>query len=214
MLEINGKDISELSDSDLRALIGLLCEAELRTYGLPTAGVTWGGHQNAKDGGIDVRVDILSPLHADSFIPKSKTGFQVKKPDMPRADIISEMRPKGKLRQVIRDLVDSKGAYIIVSSQGSTADSALKDRKKAMLDALSDYSNYTDIKVDFYDRERIAGWVRSHPALVLWVREKIGRPIQGWRTYENWANCPLGIEEEYMLDEHVRLFREPKSYSE
>ncbi|MDY0404167.1 hypothetical protein P5G51_000975 [Virgibacillus sp. 179-BFC.A HS] len=130
MLEISGKDISELSDSDLRALIGLLCEAELRTYGLPTAGVTWGGHQNAKDGGIDVRVDILSPLHADSFIPRSKTGFQVKKPDMPRADILSEMRPKGKLRQVIRDLVDSKGAYIIVSSQGSTADSALKDRKK------------------------------------------------------------------------------------
>lgn len=214
MLEISGKDISELSDSDLRALIGLLCEAELRTYGLPTAGVTWGGHQNAKDGGIDVRVDILSPLHADSFIPRSKTGFQVKKPDMPRADIISEMRPKGKIRQVIKDLVDSKGAYIIVSSQGSTADSALRDRKEAMLDALSDYPNYTDIKVDFYDRERIAGWVRSHPALVLWVREKIGRPIQGWRTYENWANCPLGIEEEYMLDEHVRLYIEPNSYSQ
>lgn len=214
MLEINGKDISELSDSDLRAVIGLLCEAELRTYGLPTAAVTWGGHQNAKDGGIDVRIDLLSPVQTDSFIPRSKTGFQVKKPDMPRAEILNEMRPKGKLRQVIRDLVDSKGAYIIVSSQGSTADSALKDRKQAMLDALSDYPNYTDIKLDFYDRERIAGWVRSHPALVLWVREKIGRPIQGWRTYENWANCPLGIEEEYMLDEHVRLYCEPNSYSQ
>ncbi|MET3697130.1 hypothetical protein SAMN05877753_1059 [Bacillus oleivorans] len=214
MLEIDGKDISELSDSDLRVLIGLLCEAELRTYGLPTAGVTWGGHQNAKDGGIDVRVDLLSPLHADSFIPRFKTGFQVKKPDMPRSEILKEMRPKGKLRQVIRDLIDSKGAYIIVSSQGSTADSALKDRKEAMLEALSDYPNYTDIKVDFYDRERIASWVRSHPALVLWVREKLGKPIQGWKTYENWANCPFGIEEEYMLDEHVRLYREPNSYSE
>lgn len=214
MLEISGKDISELNDSDLRALIGLLCEAELRTHDLPTAGVTWGGHQNAKDGGIDVRVDLLSPLHADSFIPRSKTGFQVKKPDMPRADIIGEMRPKGKLRQVIKDLIDSKGAYIIVSSQGSTADLALKDRKKAMLDALSDYPNHDDIKVDFYDRERIAGWVRSHPALVLWVREKVGRPIQGWRPFDNWANCPLGVEEEYMLDEHVRLFYEPRSYTE
>ncbi|MGF3106087.1 hypothetical protein [Rossellomorea sp. DUT-2] len=214
MLEIDGKDITELSDSDLRSLIGLLCEAELRTYGLPTAGVTWGGHQNAKDGGIDVRVDLLSPIHADSFIPKSQTGFQVKKPDMPRAEIINEMRPKGKLRQVIKDLVDSKGAYIIISSQGSTADSALKDRKEAMLDALSDYPTKDDVKVDFYDRERIAGWVRSHPALVLWVREKVGRPIQGWKTYENWANCSLGVEEEYLLDEHVRLFFEPKSYSE
>jgi hypothetical protein len=40
MLEITGKEISELSDSDLRSLVGLLCEADLRASGLPTAGVT------------------------------------------------------------------------------------------------------------------------------------------------------------------------------
>lgn len=50
MIEITGDDISELSDSHLRSLIGLLSESELRTSGLPTSGVTWGGHQNAKDG--------------------------------------------------------------------------------------------------------------------------------------------------------------------
>lgn len=205
MIEITGNDIAQLSDGDLRSLIGLLCEAELRASGLPTAGVTWGGHQNAKDGGIDVRVELTTTLHKDSFVPRSKTGFQVKKPDMPRASIISEMRPKGKLRQVIKDLVDEGGAYIIVSSQGSTADSALTDRKDAMKEALSDYPNASNVKIDFYDRERIAGWVRSHPALVLWVRDKIGQPYQGWRAYGNFSNSPGGVEEEYILDDHIRL---------
>lgn len=82
MLNITGNDIKELSDSDLRTLIGLLCEAELSNYDIPTAGVTWGGHHNAADGGIDVRVNVSTTPHIDCYIPKANTGFQVKKPDM------------------------------------------------------------------------------------------------------------------------------------
>ncbi|MBJ9989258.1 MULTISPECIES: hypothetical protein [Paenibacillus] len=205
MFEITGNDISQLSDSDLRSLIGLLCEAELRALGLHTSGVTWGGHQNAKDGGIDVRVSVGTILHTDSFIPRSVTGFQVKKPDMPRKAIIDEMRPNDDLRQVIKELADINGAYIIVSSQGSTSDSSLHNRKRAMQEAIMDYHNASNLKVDFYDRERIASWVRSHPFLILWIRDKIGQPISGWKTYNNWANCPGGIEEEYILDDQARL---------
>jgi hypothetical protein len=36
MIEITGNDIRELGDTDLRSLVGLLCEAELRAIGLPT----------------------------------------------------------------------------------------------------------------------------------------------------------------------------------
>ncbi|MFD1172739.1 hypothetical protein [Oceanobacillus picturae] len=206
MFEIEGKDISELSDSDLRSLIGLLCEAELRSLNLPTAGVTWGGHQNAKDGGIDVRVELKSSVHSDGFIPRSNTGYQVKKPDMPRSAIYKEMMLNGEPKQVIKDLIALNGAYIIVSSQGSTADSALKDRKDAMQGVVNDFSSTSNIKIDFYDRERIAGWVRSFPALGIWVREKVGRPIQGWRTFGNWARSPGGLKEEYLLDEQIRLY--------
>lgn len=78
MLDITGNDITELNDTDLRSLIGLLCEAELHNMGLPIAGVTWGGHQNASDGGIDVRVEVDLALQNDGFIPRSNTGFQVK----------------------------------------------------------------------------------------------------------------------------------------
>jgi len=51
----------------------------------------------------------------DDFVPRPKTGFQVKKPDMSRADL-EEMRPNGTLRPAIRDLADPSGAYIIVCS--------------------------------------------------------------------------------------------------
>jgi hypothetical protein len=58
MLEITPNDIALLNDTDLRTLIGLLCEAELRKRGLSAAAATWGGHQNAADGGLDVRVAL------------------------------------------------------------------------------------------------------------------------------------------------------------
>lgn len=208
MNNITGNDIAELSDEDLRSLIGLLCEADLRSVGIPTAGVTWGGHQNAKDGGIDVRVEVSCSVHKDSFIPRSITCFQVKKPDMHNSAIKNEMCPNGNLRQVIQDLVNTNGAYIIVSSKGSTSDSSLMSRREAMQQAVSDCPNSSKIKLDFYDRERVAAWVRSHPSIILWVRNKVGRPIQGWRTYDNWARTPGGTEEEYMLDNNVHLYND------
>jgi hypothetical protein len=58
MFEITGDGIAALSDTDLRTLIGLLCEAEMRRRGLPTSAVTWGGNQTAKDGGLDVRASL------------------------------------------------------------------------------------------------------------------------------------------------------------
>ncbi|MGB5058250.1 MAG: hypothetical protein WBO48_06140, partial [Candidatus Promineifilaceae bacterium] len=51
LLEITGDDIALLSDTDLRSLIGLLCEADFRSAGLSTKGIVWGGHQDASDGG-------------------------------------------------------------------------------------------------------------------------------------------------------------------
>src|SRR5467141_1824910 len=108
MFEITRDDIAALNDEDLRTLIGLLCEAELRRANLPVSAATWGGDQTAKDGGVDVRVAL------------------------PPSEIPKEMKPKGAVRPVIEELAAASGAYIIVSSGGSTADSALKNRRAAM----------------------------------------------------------------------------------
>lgn len=205
LLEITGDDIAQLDDAMLRKLIGLLCEADYLLAGLSNKGITWGGHQDAPDGGLDVVVRCEDNPPKVSFIPRKVTGFQVKKPDMTKAKIIAEMKPKGYLRDEIKDLIKEGGAYIIVSSNGSTTEKSLKARIAAMREAVSKEKGNNQLAVDFLDRNRIATWVRLHSSMILWVRNKIGRNLQGWRSYDNWANSPGGIEEEYLLDDRLRL---------
>ncbi len=206
LLEITGDDIALLNDTDLRSLIGLLCEADFRLAGLPISGIMWGGHQDAGDGGMDVvvRTDVDPPKN--SRVPRRTTGFQVKKPDMQPSKIGEEMMPKGRLRESIRVLMNEGGAYIIVNSSGSTTDNALKKRVDAMRKVVANEPNHQQLHLDFLDRGCIATWVRAHPSLILWVRNKIGRPLQGWRPYDNWANAPTGLQEEYIVDDELRLY--------
>src|SRR5205085_10205946 len=158
MFEISGDDISGLGDADLRSLVARLCTAELRVKGYPLSSVTAGGAQDAADAGLDVRVDCPKDIIDPDFVPRRRTGFQVKKPDIARAAIVAEMRPKGVLRDVIRELADGSGAYIIVSGQGSVSDKALTVRRQAMREALSDLPNALQLHTEFYDRNRIATW--------------------------------------------------------
>jgi hypothetical protein len=137
MFEITGDDISLLNDEDLRTLIGRLCEAELRRHEHSVSHAMWGGNQTAKDGGLDVHMALPPGVSISGFILRPETGFQVKKPDMPRKEILDEMQPGGVVRPIFVDLAKASGAYIIVSSTGSIAFSALKNRKKAMADAVT-----------------------------------------------------------------------------
>lgn len=210
MIDITGNDIKKLNDKDLRTLIGLLCEEELERNNISRKGVTWGGHQNARDDGVDVRVQVSSDINQDSFVPAKNTILQVKATDMPAAEIKKEMCPKGELRKSIKRLSDANSAYVIVSSQGSVAEPALERRREAINSVLLDYKRDHNIKYDFYDRNRIASWVRSHPALIFWVRDKNSDEINGWKGYEKWLNFS---KKEYIVDEEARLFKNTRSNS-
>ena len=206
MFEVAAADIALLGDEDLRSLVALLCEAEVRKLGLPPSYVTWGGNQDAGDGGLDVRVALPPSVPTCGFVPRPATGFQVKKPKMPREKILAEMRPKPEnfLRPVIRELVDQVGAYIIVSAE-STSDSVLRNRIKAMVDGVGDLANAKDLTLDYYDASRVATWVRQHAGLIVWVRERIGKAYRGWRPYGAWANAAEGTSAEYLLDDAFRV---------
>jgi hypothetical protein len=205
MFEITSDDIALLNDEDLRALVGLLCESEARSRGFSASFVTWGGNQNATDGGLDVHVALPDSAMIDGFVPRPATGFQVKSADMPHAKILEEMRPDGVVRPVIRHLADRSGAYIIVSSAGSTSDTALQSRRDAMAEAIKDLPNPHVLTLDFYDRTRVATWVRDHTGLILWVRDRIGKTIKGWRSYGPWAYAPEGVSGEYLMDDKLRI---------
>ncbi len=205
MLEITADDIALLNDEQLRAVVARLCEAELRERGYSTVHVTWGGNQNAADGGIDVRIALPPGTVIDGYVPRPQTGFQVKAQDMPAGEITEEMLPKEVIRPSIQSLADHTGAYIIVSSQGSTADTALTSRREAMIQAKKNIPNEDRLFVDFYDRTRVASWVRSHAGLIPWVRGLVGRAVTGWQSYGGWAYAPDGVTAEYLVDEKLRI---------
>ncbi len=74
IFEVTPEQIEKLNDSDLRTLIARLCEREVREAGYSPAGVTWGGHQNAPDGGIDVRVALDGNAEIAGYVPRNATG--------------------------------------------------------------------------------------------------------------------------------------------
>jgi hypothetical protein len=205
ILEVTPDQIAQLNDTDLRTLVGHLCEREMCTHGHSTSAVTWGGHQLAGDGGIDVRVTLPAGSTISGYVPCIATGFQVKAQDMPHAAIINEMAPKGVVRPSILELAANCGAYIIVSSKGSLSDISLKDRKAAMVEAVRRLPVISSLTVDFYDRRRIASWVNQHAALVQWVHEKLGFPLFGWRPFEDWSSSPASLDAPYLMDGRTRL---------
>jgi len=205
MFEITAEDIALLNDEDLRSLVARLCESEMRRRGISPSCVTWGGDQNASDGGLDVRVDLPDKVEIEGFIPRPNTGFQVKTEDIIPSKIGPEMRPKGILRPAIRDLASKSGAYIIVSSKASTSNTALNNRRQEMKQAVSDLPNPGPLALDFYDRRKLETWLRDHSGTTLWAREKIGKPLQGWSGYGPWSYQPEGPDEQYLLDDELRI---------
>ena len=209
MFEITADDIRLLDDTDLRTLVGLLCEAEVKRQGFSSSSVESGGKQDAPDGGIDVHVSLPEDARIEGFVPRPVTGFQVKKRDMPPAAILAEMCPAGVLRPTIRKLAEQSGAYIIVSSTDSHSHSALQTRRAAMEKAVSGLPDARALSLDFYDGGRLASWVRDHAGLVVWLRGKIGKAMPGWRAYGSWDRSPEGVDGEYLSDHNVR-FRSSK----
>ncbi|RZA24364.1 MAG: hypothetical protein EOP02_13640, partial [Proteobacteria bacterium] len=119
-------------------------------------------------------------------------------------DIQLEMCPKGVLRQSIRDLIRAKGSYIIATSD-STADEEYQKRVAAMRTALATEPGHEETHVDYYDVRRLADWTNQHRGIVAWVRNRLGRPLQGWKPYDQWADTHGGQPQLFLPDEKHRL---------
>lgn len=203
-LGLSGDDIAHLDDASLRELVARLCAAELRRAGLPLSSLTAGGSQDAADGGIDVRVELPASTPALDFIRRPVTGFQAKTQPMAPSDVLAEMRPRRRgLRESIKRLLNAGGAYIIVNSKASTTDSALQRRRQAMRNALE--CEAESGQLDFYDQTRLATWVNAYAGVALWVRERINKPLAGWRPYGHWSGRSQATETSYIQDDSVRV---------
>ncbi|WP_241193304.1 hypothetical protein [Pseudomonas chlororaphis] len=58
---------------------------------------------------------------------------------------------------------------------------------------------------DYYDARRLADWTNQHPGVVAWARSRLGRPLQGWQPYGQWADTRGGKPQPFLPDEKHRL---------
>lgn len=207
MFNVTKDDIKNLNDTDLRILVGKLCEAQLCEIGNDTCCVSYGGNQDEKDNGIDVKVTATKVTDTKNFIPANNVIFQVKKPKMLPSEIKREMRTKkGNLRDSIKNLSEIKGAYIIVSGMADTTDITYSNRIKCMKEILAEEQLDNSILVDFYDSNKIATWVNKFPSLICWVNDKNLKNTNGWSTYYNWSN-KSEEEQPFIMDEESVIYR-------
>ena len=204
MFDIPKDQLLRLSDVDLRELVARLCEAELSRAGAPVSAVRWGGSHTTPDGGLDVEVRVKGQEFAGDFVPRPWTGIQVKKSKMPKGKIIEEMSPKGNLRPIFPELARDNGCYIIVSLADDPAGTNLGEREKKM-QAQIESVDQGDLRMEFYGRSRLADWLRQHPAVQLWVREKLGLPLSGWRPFGRWSTTPPDAEDDLICKEGVTI---------
>ena len=197
MFDISKDQLLRLSDVDLRELVARLCEAELSRAGAPVSAVRWGGSHTTPDGGLDVEVRIKGQEFAGDFVPRAWTGIQVKKSKMPRDKIIEEMSPKGNLRPIFQELARDNGCYIIVSLNDdlTPAGRPLAARRNAMQARLEAVKNLGNLRTEFYGRNDLVTWLRQHPGVQLWVREKLGLQLSGWRPHGRWSATPRNAED-------------------
>lgn len=205
IFRITSADIKALNDGQARELVACLCKAELSAQGIGTEAVTWGGDQRAKDGGVDVRVEMPPGVVVSGYIPKDSTVYQVKAEPFAKSKIPGEMAPKGTLRPAITDLASKSGAYVIVSTRDDLSDLSLSERIKAMFNCLNRHGLSGAVLLDFYDSRKVADWTESHPAIVTWLKHELGKPLEGWRSYGPWAYHEKNVDDEYLLDEKVKV---------
>jgi hypothetical protein len=204
LFEVTPNDIRQLGDDELADLLGRLVEAEALDNGIPLSAVTYGGHGNAADDGVDARISWSgSPDHTD-FFARRTTVFQSKAETMSAKPLKDEMAPGSKPRPLFQELAEEDGAYVMFCGKDNCNDQMLRDRKSAMLSVVSPVSQADRLGLDFYDASRIARWVNTHTGVAVWLRDNLGRQLQGWRPYEPWSRSDATEPLSYLADETPR----------
>ncbi|MGJ8525088.1 hypothetical protein LMG33818_000796 [Halomonadaceae bacterium LMG 33818] len=199
IFDVDKDELPKLSDIQLEEMIARLCEAEVAAQGYSPACVSWSGSINASDEGIDIHVQVPVDAFKTGFVPRSDTVFQAKKHSMSRKKITGEMIIGEDLSKTISRQALKGGGYIIVSLGDDCSPKSKAQRLSAMKDAVKLDPNESNIYLDFYDRAKLAQWVRQHPSVLLWVKQKLGQGYSGWRPYGSWSNPPHGVDDTLIL---------------
>ncbi len=171
----------------------------------PISSIRWGGAQTAPDEGLDIECCVEGDDFSGDFLPRARTGIQVKKSSMPDSKIKPEMCPKGQLRPVFSELARNNGCYIIVSLRDDLVSRKVNAREKTMREQLETIKEQGDLQVRFYGCNELANWLRQYLAVQLWVRERLGIQLNGWRRFGRWSTTPPLVNDDLICEEGIAI---------
>ena len=205
ILDIDGNDIERLNPSQLEELVLLLTQVELIAHDLSSGHAYGSGNNNAPDGGVDVRVEIPQNSFDTGYIRRPNTIFQVKSGKLGNRGIKKEMRPKGKLRDTISEVVKKSGSYVVVSSKSRCTDKTRREKSQYMKKILGSIQNNPNFHVEFIDQNRLCEWVNSHPTVCTWIKHTLGKEDSGWKPYGRWSDTPVDVDDSMILSSGVSI---------
>ena len=196
-------EIKALDDGQARELVARLCKAQMRKNGRNDVLVEWGGNQRAPDGGFDVFSNDPDGPSLSEMLNASKVGVQVKAELFIPSRIPDEMAPGGVIRETIRELNAVEGIYAIASTKDDCSFSMLESREAKMKEVVAQHE-LTAVGVKFLDVRRMASWCEQFPEIVLWVKEKAGITVAGWKPFGSWSRRG-NADAKFLSDDRLRV---------
>ena len=189
LFTINSKDIKECSPQQITELMKYLLLSECFVYKIPQSEVHVSDNISASDGGQDGLIEWTGGPSRTDYFPTRYNCFQIKATSMSPEKCKKEIFDKNnKLKPAIKEIIQKKGAYILCSTH-EVAGINVNKRESAIKEAIKEKVFRGDnIKVKFYDANRIANWVNCFPNIAIWFLEEVcGKSIRPWRSWLEWS---------------------------
>jgi hypothetical protein len=172
-VEITEADIERLEGFELRELVGRLCQADLCRAGYPINLVSWSSGPTLSHDDSYVHLQLPPDVLRISACWTGESIFDCRsRVDTDSDGIHRALNLEGSqtLRPALAELFSRGGAYILVSAQGTTEPFLIHCNLKAMRRAIE-----LDgcVSLDFFDRVKVMSWTRTHPNVVLCLKQLI-----------------------------------------
>ena len=170
--------------------------AEAQRLGPGTCKINVPDETKIPDGGIDATVDTCSRALESDIIASGKncyqirsgTGFKPWRDGDVRKELLKKGSPKDPekkhLRESIKDCLDECGTYVLVCTG---IDSLVPPNRKKAFNLIKDYlekCGNPDAKVDVWPQNILIRFLKTFPALSLWVN---GRDSAKFQTHDSWS---------------------------
>lgn len=192
--EVQAEDIERLDAIYLTRLLEKLLRCEAKSCGIAQSAVEVALNITVADGGEDGRIKWEGDPDKTDFLPKRLVQFQCKttKKMGPTAWANEILDSKGKLKPMIKSVLENDGAYIMFTTQPLN-----EKQKEARVDAIRKKLRSLgepfadDAEIHVYDASQIQGWTNKYVPAITTVLEWRHRPLPGglmtwleWEGYE------------------------------